>query len=177
MFVYVIEGPHGVKVGRSRRPERRCSNLQSATPFFLKLARRCACANAASIERAAHKLLAPWKLGGEWFGCTIGIAQIAIEAATDDCGHRRAFLEACAIINTRADVAVRLEQWKLIEATFPDLATRPHVAEAPFLTEETRAVLRHQPEAMRLEAERAVERCRAALTRLRSMHKPKRAKP
>lgn len=72
-FVYVIDGPHAVKVGQSTTPEKRLRELQFATGHSdLTLASVWALSSSEAyrVERLAHALLARFRNGhGEWFDC------------------------------------------------------------------------------------------------------------
>jgi hypothetical protein len=65
--LYVIQSEHkgAVKVGRSTRPERRLSQLQTASPAPLRLIR--VYWYHGHREHVIHRMLAPLRLTGEWF--------------------------------------------------------------------------------------------------------------
>ena len=66
--VYVIEGAPGhIKVGFSNDPIARLANLQTASPFPLRLAFRIASPRAFDIEQEAHAILMAHQMEGEWF--------------------------------------------------------------------------------------------------------------
>lgn len=85
-FAYVIgsrRGPH--KVGLSRDPERRLSQLQVGSPTTLVLKRKHAVAasDPEAVEAYAHWLLRESYVRGEWFRVTEEAAWVALIAAQE----------------------------------------------------------------------------------------------
>lgn len=86
--VYVITSPTAVKVGISTNPIVRLQSLKrnsrDADPFKLHSAWLCVGCEAQAVERRAHKILSEFlcpSMGREWFQCSPGQAESAIEYA------------------------------------------------------------------------------------------------
>lgn len=82
--VYVIARKDGLcKVGVSRNAKRRLSGLQTGHPDQLILLHieRPVDVSAFDVEQGTLRILAPWRVGGEWFKCNPHIAVIALRAA------------------------------------------------------------------------------------------------
>lgn len=82
MHVYVVEAPHGVKVGISRNPTARVRAIETQGGFessrvWMSTAR----SDAQKIERKTHKLMNDARSVGEWFNATFDAAIDAIETA------------------------------------------------------------------------------------------------
>lgn len=73
MYVYFLKARGEdvlIKIGRSRDPERRVSELQTGSPFKLKLLGRVRCKNdfhAKQVEKAVHRIFHHCRRRGEWF--------------------------------------------------------------------------------------------------------------
>ncbi len=82
-----------MKVGVSRDPKRRRSQLQAALADRLELfaSIKPAHRTAFEVEQAVKGLLARWRVSGEWYKCSPDIASLAIEAADLNCARRRSF--------------------------------------------------------------------------------------
>ncbi len=83
-YVYVIGPAAGLqKVGIATDPRARLAALQTAVPFNLVLhaAVRVPFAQAHTVERRAHKLLADVCARNEWFHCTPEEAIAAVQEA------------------------------------------------------------------------------------------------
>lgn len=77
-FVYVIaSGDRCHKIGVTREPAKRLSQLQVGHPHRLEIVFLVKTNRTVSVERAAHKALATHRLSGEWFGVE---AEVAIRA-------------------------------------------------------------------------------------------------
>lgn len=79
-YIYLIRSGDGplYKIGRTKDPESRLSNLQAGNPAPLTLV-NCACVDdAAKIEAAYHRSLKEYAVFGEWFALPETTAQ-AIE--------------------------------------------------------------------------------------------------
>ena len=86
-YVYVIANDGGhCKVGRSRRPRTRLSELRLAQSGRLDLLGAVAVkdADAALIEKRAHDILRPFRVRGEWFKTSAAFAMLAVAFAA---GH------------------------------------------------------------------------------------------
>jgi len=82
MYVYLIQAPHGVKVGVSVRPQKRIRDIETQGGFStLRTWISEPARNAFSVESAAHAALRDSRLVGEWFGCAFEVALSAIHAA------------------------------------------------------------------------------------------------
>lgn len=67
-YVYVVEAEPGVvKIGRSKDPERRVSQLSTGNPNTLELLASVECENALEAERRLHREYSTEKASGEWF--------------------------------------------------------------------------------------------------------------
>lgn len=73
MFVYFIKA-YGecplIKIGRSKTPEKRMSQLQIGCPFKLKMIGFMKCrddSHAKSVEKLAHNIFYKQRRRGEWF--------------------------------------------------------------------------------------------------------------
>lgn len=68
-FVYFIQrgGTGPIKIGWTRRIEARLRELQTGNAERLTLRALAACSR--SYERLVHKILAPFRISGEWFMC------------------------------------------------------------------------------------------------------------
>lgn len=97
-FVYVIERDDGaIKIGVSRNPKRRRSQLAVSCPDRLSLAHAVKLelpGMAICVEQAALALLAPVNVQGEWMRCRVELAVVAIETATTGSLEVRAFVAA-----------------------------------------------------------------------------------
>ncbi len=81
--VYVISGGEHVKVGISADPDARLRDLQVGNPLRLSVkfaSRPVRREFAERIERVAHSRLKPFKVSGEWFGCSVRDAVMALRA-------------------------------------------------------------------------------------------------
>ena len=68
MHVYVIEAPHGCKIGRSANPTRRIRGLETQGGFtVIRSWVSLPTVSAANLERTAHASLAKFRGNGEWF--------------------------------------------------------------------------------------------------------------
>lgn len=80
MHVYIIQAPHGIKVGVSVRPNGRIRDIETQGGFSVSRTWISAPArNAFSVERATHSLLAESRSVGEWFSCPFEAAREAVE--------------------------------------------------------------------------------------------------
>ena len=88
MHVYVIEAPHGCKIGKSANPTRRMRGIEtqggfSATRAWVTLPTK----SAGGLERLAHTSLAEFRETGEWFAVDFDQAVNSVihasEAAAD----------------------------------------------------------------------------------------------
>ena len=69
-WVYMFRCGDKFKIGISENVPRRLASLQGANPERLVVEHKCSFPNrgeAEEIERALHRLCAPWRLSGEWF--------------------------------------------------------------------------------------------------------------
>jgi len=87
-YIYVILGEHDlVKIGISNDPTSRLANLQTASPFRLRLVFTApAYGHAYRIEQMAHTILGRQRASGEWFKVTPDMAIAAVFAAADRVG-------------------------------------------------------------------------------------------
>jgi hypothetical protein len=81
-WVYIVEadGLDVVKVGHSKRPERRLKALQSASPVGLRITHLCS--GGSQVERWVHEACSDTRLHGEWFEDD-GLARAMIRAVHD----------------------------------------------------------------------------------------------
>jgi hypothetical protein len=83
-YIYVIGPQQGLqKVGLATDPQTRLAALQTASPFNLQIhvAVQVPFAEAHTIERRAHRLLARSRIRSEWFQTSPGEAIAAVHAA------------------------------------------------------------------------------------------------
>lgn len=86
--VYVIsDGANLAKVGWSKAPHKRMTDIQTAHGAILYLEYVCYVENARAVERAAHVILRPKRRKGEWFFCKATDAIEAIESVVAGCPH------------------------------------------------------------------------------------------
>lgn len=84
MFVYVIgAGPHRHKIGKARDPEERRRMLQTGSPEPLSIVYQQRVTNPLGVEAMAHRLLADYRLGGEWFSSNQDDAVRAVGRAVE----------------------------------------------------------------------------------------------
>lgn len=73
MYVYFVrtaDKPMRVKVGKSNDPHSRIQTLQTGCPSGLVMVGTIKCKSerhSHEVEKAIHEVLAPFRLGGEWF--------------------------------------------------------------------------------------------------------------
>lgn len=81
-YIYLI-GPEGgpLKIGISTQPEIRAKQLQTAHPRRVAVFGYWQHPNARTVEAEAHRLLAAWRLSGEWFEIDQNRAAVAIAPA------------------------------------------------------------------------------------------------
>ena len=86
-YVYVVGNGHAVKIGKSTTPEARIASLHtSSSPTFVTYYVGATSGEGGAIERAAHSLLRPFRLNGEWFSSTPEAAIGAVEEAARSLG-------------------------------------------------------------------------------------------
>lgn len=125
--VYIIRGFRDdmIKVGKTRNLANRLNGLQQATPHRLKvLFFEEYGARAAEIEKAAHRLLWPWRAHGEWFRVSEVFAKIAVEGARDRSGEVKKFFEFQRQKSLATDKRKRQEIERKILMEFTDLHDR-----------------------------------------------------
>jgi len=72
-YLYVLEADTGpkntgaYKIGRSRDPHRRLTELQKQCPIGFRLIFIVPCEDARPLEACCHTILDDWRLTGEWF--------------------------------------------------------------------------------------------------------------
>ena len=85
--IYVIDTDRGVcKVGISNNPTERLANLQTASPFRLRLVYAAIHSEAARLEVLVHHALRHKLAYGEWFCVTAAVAQDEIAKAAASIG-------------------------------------------------------------------------------------------
>jgi hypothetical protein len=73
MYVYFIRSCGGtsmIKIGKATDPERRLAELQTGSPFKLKLLAKFICRSekhALHVESILHNYCKRWRIRGEWF--------------------------------------------------------------------------------------------------------------
>jgi len=82
-FVYVIEaGDRRIfKIGKSKKTTRRLDSMQVGCPDELRLHTELEVPDMMSAERTIHRMLAEYRVRGEWFAPPEDELQAAIEAA------------------------------------------------------------------------------------------------
>lgn len=90
-WVYFIKSGPFIKIGVSDNVSARLDNLQTASPYKLKLVAKIGCidrTNAFNTEKKIHSLIKSFRLNGEWFHskclCVIGEKITGIEWAEYD---------------------------------------------------------------------------------------------
>lgn len=68
-----------VKIGIGGKPSRRRREVQTGNPNRIVLYKIWQVPNARAVERAAHKLLADYRMEGEWFGVSPEDAVTAVQ--------------------------------------------------------------------------------------------------
>jgi hypothetical protein len=90
-FIYVAcdkETRQPVKIGISSNPNSRLAQLRTASSSPLSFAYIGALNSSGyAIERAAHQMLARYRMNGEWFNCAPEIAVAAISVASSQLGE------------------------------------------------------------------------------------------
>jgi len=66
-WIYFIESTNGVKIGRSKNPDKRILELQTANPNQLKLIKKIPTKWSSRVEKILHRTFNEYNLGGEWF--------------------------------------------------------------------------------------------------------------
>ena len=85
--IYIIDTDRGVcKVGISNNPTERLANLQTASPFRLRLVYAAIHSDAARLEAMVHHALRERLAYGEWFSVPAPVAQDAIWKAAAQIG-------------------------------------------------------------------------------------------
>jgi hypothetical protein len=79
-FVYVIHavGTNRIKIGYSADPEKRLAQLQTGSPYELKLLAQWP--GTAEVEQRIHQRLAQYRCGGEWFSVPPFIGNVIYQA-------------------------------------------------------------------------------------------------
>jgi Meiotically up-regulated gene 113 len=81
-YIYAISSEGGPrKIGISAHPEIRAKQLQTAYPQRVTVQRTWHHTNARAVEAEVHRLLAPWRIRGEWFDVSQIRATAAIQRA------------------------------------------------------------------------------------------------
>ena len=86
-YVYVVGNGHAVKIGKSTTPDARSASVNTASSSTLVTYYVGATnGDGGAIERAAHSLLRPFRLNGEWFSSTPEAAIAAVQEAARSLG-------------------------------------------------------------------------------------------
>jgi len=76
-FVYAVGHPDGfVKIGRASNPFARISDLQTGSPYELRLLSYTGFYNVSDAEALLLAKFDPWLVRGEWFNLPSGLAEI-----------------------------------------------------------------------------------------------------
>lgn len=81
LYAFHCEGFHKVGITRTPRARRASIQMWNPHPVTLVLYRRVHARNARKYEMAIHKLLAPYRVHGEWFTAPIPVIRKAAEMA------------------------------------------------------------------------------------------------
>lgn len=81
MKVYVIQAGDFCKIGFSKNPEKRLSQIATGCPIPPVLAFEADCKSPRSVEQKAHRLLHGHLAHGEWFSVSSVQARAAVELA------------------------------------------------------------------------------------------------
>jgi hypothetical protein len=89
MYVYVISaGDNRHKVGISKNPQGRLSELQTGHFETLRLVHTQAAPDPRAVEQDVHTHLSRWRIRGEWFNCpenvAVGMVRSRIEGEEED---------------------------------------------------------------------------------------------
>lgn len=81
--LYVIGSDEmpAIKIGISGNPEARCRDLQTGSPFALRVLHTQSVSDADAAEAIVHRVLRSHRIHGEWFGVAYEAALEAIAAA------------------------------------------------------------------------------------------------
>lgn len=78
--VYVMRAGRYVKIGHSKNVEQRRADIQNGQPLRVQIVRSWSTPYATKIENMAHKLLANYRMKGEWFDVPANVATLTISA-------------------------------------------------------------------------------------------------
>lgn len=85
--VYVIQHQLGpVKIGITKDPRERLENLQTGTPFKLKIRKTQETEDATEVEKFLHKKFKRYRIQGEWFDLPPGQRDFEIPTTVNDRG-------------------------------------------------------------------------------------------
>lgn len=77
MYVYFIRSagkPRRIKIGKSKDPKARMRELQTGSPYPLDIVGTIRCRDgnhATRLEKELHRYFAEYRMGGEWFKCSL----------------------------------------------------------------------------------------------------------
>ena len=69
-YVYLIKTDHGIKIGKSRSPEKRIHNISTKIPFKIMKSEYFVVENMSKTESSLHTKYKEYRLNGEWFNLT-----------------------------------------------------------------------------------------------------------
>lgn len=161
-FVYVIaRGDGASKVGVSRNPKRRLSQLAISSPDTLVLARsiRCGAPAAFHVEQGVKVMLESVRLRGEWFRVSPELAAFAIECAKSGSLEDRAYVAAVLELRRLTEAWEIANRNAAIERRSRDFE---HKAELENRREDTWAALRAFEDMIRARFASQIERHKPA---------------
>jgi T5orf172 domain len=117
-FIYVIctNGmPPLIKIGISANPSGRLAQLRTASAAELAFsyigALNC---SGYEIEAAVHRILARYRISGEWFNCSPEIGIAAISVASSKLGAQIASVDPVRVDEIVAAVSWNRPQWTIV---------------------------------------------------------------
>ena len=69
--IYILESPHGYKIGLTRKADKRPKQIGLLLPFETQCIHQVAVVDCAAAEKAIHSRYASKRINGEWFNLTI----------------------------------------------------------------------------------------------------------
>lgn len=89
VYMLAASGGNFYKIGRTKCPKQRFSNLQTACPFDLILIAGIRTPSAILVESHYHDLLAEYRVKGEWFQLPDDVADQVLASFTESARSAR----------------------------------------------------------------------------------------
>ena len=120
-YVYVMQVEPGViKVGRSDDPQRRAHQLTRVWGQRVAVAFKLQSDNAPAVEQAAHRILATYRIEGEWFSATAQEGILAVETAARVTVPIRS--DVCMHLRLKPFHIRALQEWSNLEPDSPSIS-------------------------------------------------------